>query len=255
MRKTNSKLDTESSHALIRFGLSLHEANTYVTLLRNGPMMAKEVAQSIAVLPNATYRLLQKLEDRGLIVSTGRHPNTFKALPTAVALESLAKRQMADIETNKEFLLARLSQKAKTDQTKIEVLASKRDFFRAYVDMAKQAKKEIDIISIGEEVPEDIIIVNRDCLERGVIIRFIVHRYDEKNKDLLMGWLRMGLLVRHYPDWGFHLVVYDNRYCLLAVNNPKNTDDRLSMKIFSEALSKSLGDYFNNIWEKAIPIH
>lgn len=254
MKDKSVSANEASLRALIKFGLSKQEAGTYLSLLQNGPLSVKELSEYVRVFPNALYRLLKELEEKGLIVSTGKHPNVFKALPPSISLEAFVKKQIAEVELNKETILSQLQQKGITDQTHIDVLGGKREFFRAYVEMAKNAKKQVDIISIGEEIPEEIILTNRDCLERGVTIRFIAHSHNKNNKDLLARWVKMGLLVRHYPDGGFHLVIMDNTRSLLSVNNPKNTDDRLAIKIFSEALSKSLGDYFNTIWERATPI-
>ena len=82
-------------------------------------------------------------------------------------------------------------------------------------------------------------------------MKMIAHKYDEENKDLLSAWSRMGMEIRHYPDWGFHLNVCDGKESLLAANNPENTRERTGMVITSGALSKALRDYFYFVWKKA----
>ena len=64
----------------------------------------------------------------------------------------------------------------------------------------------------------------------------------------------MGWRVRHYPGWGFHLFIIDGVRSVLAVNNPKNTQERVAFQIYSEGLSKALRDYFYFVWEKATKI-
>jgi len=120
-----------------------------------------------------------------------------------------------------------------------------------YSKMAIQAKNEILIISIGENVSEEVLLANRDCIQKGVTIRFIAHKYDKSNREILERWVKMGLKVRHFPDWGFHLVVFDKKVSMLMTNDPNNTNNRLGMQIFSEGLSKALNDYFYFIWEKS----
>lgn len=254
MKRMMPKTNSEVLQMLVTFGLTPDEARLYVALLHGGQSTARQLAVSVRILPNAVYRLLQNLERSGLIVSSGNHPNTFKSLPPSIAFEALAKKRIAGIEQNKERILACVREQPNSDQTKLEIIGSKREFFRSYVDLAKKARKYVDIVSIGEEIPEEIMMTNRDCLEHGVAIRFIVHKYDADNSELLGRWVRMGLSVRHYADWGYHLVIVDGTKSILATNNPKNTDDRMAIKIYSEGLSKALGDYFDALWEKAVPV-
>ena len=82
----------------------------------------------------------------------------------------------------------------------------------------------------------------------------IAHKYDQSNQKLLSSWVKMGWQVRHYPDWGFHLIVIDKKTSLLSINNPKNTEERVSFLIQSSGLSKAFHDYFYSVWEKATPI-
>jgi hypothetical protein len=117
--------------------------------------------------------------------------------------------------------------------------------------MLNKAKKEVLIISIGEQIPEEIVLGNRDAIARGVQVKMICHRYNQENKQLLESWQKMGWQIRHYPDWGFHLVVTDGINSILSVNNPKNTSERTGLEFFSSGLSRALRDYFYSVWKKA----
>ena len=46
---------------LVKFGLSKHEIKTYLILLEKGSLPVKEIAKEVEALPNALYRLLNKL--------------------------------------------------------------------------------------------------------------------------------------------------------------------------------------------------
>ena len=82
----------------------------------------------------------------------------------------------------------------------------------------------------------------------------IVHKNDKENKQILENFKKNGFEIRHYPDWGFHLNIYDSKKSIITVNNPQNTKERVSMEIFSLGLSKALRDYFYSVWEKATPV-
>jgi len=79
----------------------------------------------------------------------------------------------------------------------------------------------------------------------------IAHKYNKENKNLLLAWKRMGMEIRHYPDWGFHLLICDGRESLLAVNNHEDTRERTGIIITNKALSKALREYFLTVWKKA----
>ena len=54
-------------------------------------------------------------------------------------------------------------------QTKIETLTGWEKMMNKYVNLAQEAKKEILIISIGEPVPDEVKLVNRDVLEKCLL--------------------------------------------------------------------------------------
>ncbi|MFC1711555.1 TrmB family transcriptional regulator [Patescibacteria group bacterium] len=246
-----SKKALSSSHQLVKLGLSNNEAKVYQTLLKEGSLSVKEIAKRVSVFPSASYRVLNKLIKKGLISISGKHPALYRAISPSIGLDSFVKNKIVGLETLKDAALKTFKYKAKQDQTRIDLMYGGYEFFLNYANLAKEARNEILIISIGEPVPDEVVLANRDALEKGVKIKLIVHKSDKNNRELLLRWKKMGLKVKHYHDWGFHLVVFDKKTSLLSVNNPKNTNERIGLKIFSKGLSKALGDYFISVWEKA----
>jgi len=243
------------SQTLVKLGISFYETKLYQALLAEGSLSAKEVAGRVGVLPNAAYRLLEKLIEKGLVSATDKYPRIYRAVSPSIAFDIFTKRKILEIEKLRESAIKELiNKKPKTQETKINLIISRFEIFMAYVEMAKEAKREILIISIGEAVPDEILLANRDAIEKGVQIRMIAHKYDQENKNLLKAWQKMGWEIRHYADWGFHLVVFDGKKSVLAINNPKDTRERIGMQIFSEGLSKAFRDYFYFLWEKATEI-
>lgn len=254
MKPKSVNLASKYLQYLVHFGLSTKEAEAYIILSEKGPLPVNGVANITKASPNALYRILKNLIQKGLIIASPTHPAIYRTISPAIAFDALAKKQISTIEITRNELVQGLTSQQTHDQTKIDLIGNIRDFFLAYAKLAHKAQTDILIISIGEEVPGEVLLANRDCIERGITIRFIVHKNDESNKDIVRRWIRMGMKVRHYPDWGFHLVVIDKKVSLLAVNDPKNTSDRVSLQFNSEGLSKALSDYFNTTWEKASPI-
>lgn len=239
---------------LVRLGLSLHEARTYYALLKKGPLSVLNLAAKLKVFPTALYRILEKLKQEHMITLTIHRPKTFTAVNPDIALESFVRNRISGLENIKSELLPGLTTAPEDADTRIDLLGGKDELFRSYVSLAESAHNEILIISLGEKVSEEILLANRDCIERGVRIRFIVHRHDGTNRMILNRWIRMGLAIRYSKGEGFHIAVADRKTALLSVSDPKNPEKRVTLKIHSRNLARVLAEYFDNLWEKAHPV-
>jgi sugar-specific transcriptional regulator TrmB len=248
-------LSSTNSYGLVKLGLTKQEARIYQILVEEGPMNAIQLSQKIKILPNAVYRLINKLQEKNFVTTTEKGRRTFKAIPPTIAVKAYSNNKILEIEKLKDQAIENLIKgKTKTTETQVNFINSRQEIFNQSIVMIKQAKKEILIISIGESIPDELILTNRDALNRGVAVKMIAHKYDAGNEQLLKSWIKMGWQVRHYPDWGFHLVIVDGITSILSVNNPKNTEDRIGLQFFSTGLSKALKDYFYFIWEKSIKV-
>jgi sugar-specific transcriptional regulator TrmB len=70
----------ELTRGLTHLGLTVHEAQMYRAVVRNGPVTARN-AITASQLDRATgYRILARLAARGLVVPTGRRPHRFVGL-------------------------------------------------------------------------------------------------------------------------------------------------------------------------------
>lgn len=234
---------------LIQLGLSPDTATCYLTLIKHGALSAHDIAAKMHIVPNSVYRLIQTLQQRTLLVHLDTYPMTFQAVPISVALHTLADTAIKTFETIKEQ-----QQITPIPQTKIDIHTGWDKMMETYVQLAAHAQKEILIISIGESVPDEVKLVNRDVLERGVTIKFIVHTQNEQNRLLLSSWIHMGIAVRFIPDSGYHLIVIDKKICILATSNPHNTKERSTVVMYGESLSESMQKHFYTLWKQATPV-
>jgi sugar-specific transcriptional regulator TrmB len=243
---------------LVNLGLSKQEARIYLFLLKSGALDAKQIAVGINCLVPAIYRATKKLESKKLVSVLKTTPLTFQALPPKLALSSFAKKRAVNIEKKGEEIsdvLARVSKTAPFSATKIDLIIGRKQIFNISSGMVAKTKKEIALISIGETIPQKLLLEMKKASDRGVKIRMVAHKYDEENIEILRNFIKNGYEIRHYPDWGFHLVVYDSKKSLLIVNNPEDPIERSAMLIYSKGLSKALRDYFYSVWKKATKVH
>lgn len=78
-----SDLPDQLTRGLAHLGLSLHEAQMYRTVLRHGPMSARQAIHASRLDRATGYRILARLTARGLVVSAGQRPQRFLALDVA----------------------------------------------------------------------------------------------------------------------------------------------------------------------------
>lgn len=248
-------LKEEVLPGLVTMGLTPKEASCYLALVSNGSLSANEIGKETKMFSNAVYRLIKRLSNKGFVVSLDTHPVTFQAIPPRVAVEAYIQKQEQSLEKAKLLSLQAFSRKLpKAPETRIDVIASRQNMFAAYVELIQEAKKEVLIVSVGEPVPDALKLANRDALDRGVAMKFIVHQRNGQNKELLRSWARMGMDIRYYPDSGFHLMVFDSKQSILSASNQQNLAERTSMRIYSPGLSHALRDYFYSVWEKAMVV-
>lgn len=233
-------------------GISANASRCYSAINQSGSITISQIARQLKILPNAVYPIIRKLQKSNLIVPLDTYPIRFQSNPSAI--NTLIDQKIIQLNNLKTSTVNLQKSDSINTQTKIDVLVGQNSLMKQYLQMAPQAKKTIDIISIGEPIPDDIKIINVNAILRGVKIRFIVHKSDFDNQGLLHSWLRMGLEVRYCPEWGYHLVIFDGQQSILAVNNPSQTKERTSIVISSFGLSQALKNFFNIIWDKAQPI-
>ena len=253
--KNEAKKNAYLLPKLVNLGLSKQEAQIYLVLLEEGPQTAKNISKSINIYSPTVYRTARKLEKRNLIAILKTSPRTFQALPPQLSIPSYVKEKSISLEKNADEITKIMSQKIfASSSTNVNLIFGINELFTESIKLINEIKKELLIISIGELITEELLLSINQARQRGVKILMIVHKNDKENKQILENFKKNGFEIRHYPDWGFHLNIYDSKKSIITVNNPQNTKERVSMEIFSLGLSKALRDYFYSVWEKATPV-
>ncbi len=239
-------------HRLVKLGLTTQEANIYLWLLEHGPARPASVAKALKLLTPAVYRSVHSLSRKGFLSLSGRRPYWLEPIPPEIVLPAFVKKQALVMNQLAQELSLFLAPKTKIkDPTQVEVIYGKEKNHYFAAQLARESQKEILAISIGEPIPPDLLVAIRKAVLRGIRMKLIVHKYDDENKELLENYVKNGMEIRYYPDWGFHLAVFDKKKVLLSVNDPENTRRRISIFFHSRGLAKAMRDYFLTVWKKA----
>jgi len=239
------------SQNLMNLGLTKQESLVYQLLLTEGALTASEISKKLNLIRNASYRLLRKLVGIGFITLLDTTPATFQARRPSAAIDYYLKGRINDLEDYASQSIASLTEISKPNKTRIDFISNKNEMFSLYARFAKEAKKQILIISIGEDVPDETRLANRDALAKNINIRFIPQKYDKENRNLLEAWKKMGIQVRYYEDAGYHLVIFDQDKAILMASNTQKPTERNGVVIYSQSIAKALTNHFEVIWGKA----
>ena len=88
----------EVCKALINFGLSKNEARVFTYLAKYGEQKAHKISKALSLHRTETYKILKRLEERGLAYRILDKPIKFAAVPIDKALENLVQEERQRIK-------------------------------------------------------------------------------------------------------------------------------------------------------------
>ena len=151
-------LSKEVTQALAEFGLSGNDVKALIALMKFGFLKASQLARKAGIPRPEIYRILKKLEERGLIQSRLEYPKVFKVIkPDRLVGQLLAfeKEKVAIMAAGKEELINALNS---IDEEKVEeageeegirVLVGRQQVCNKKIELCKLAKNRIDYMVSG----------------------------------------------------------------------------------------------------------
>ncbi len=84
---------------LFKFGLTPNEVKVFIYLGKYGPKTAIEISKSMKIARTETYRVLNTLQNMGIVSSTFDHPTRFSSIPIEDAINVLIESEMENVKT------------------------------------------------------------------------------------------------------------------------------------------------------------
>jgi len=240
---------------LVSIGLSEQEAEIYVELLDKQTARPKQLAHDLKLMRPSVYRSLLSLVDKGFALKLDASPAVFQAVAPKIAVTHFTNSTARKIFDARDMTLQALSLLEPRAHTAVELITGAKQWYQLYSQRTKLAKAEVLVISVGEQVEAKVRQAFREAASRGVKHRFIFHRYSKINEAILKGWLGTGdTQVRHFPDAGYHLVIWDTQELAIVASNPDNPSERSGMFIKSPSLATAMRSYFFTLWDQSLPV-
>jgi sugar-specific transcriptional regulator TrmB len=107
--KDASKLSKEwMQKILIDLGFTETDAQIYVFLTTEGPRKARDIAEAVNLYSQQLYRILKKLQNKGMVIASLEYPTLFSAVLFEKVLDLIVKakkeQHKALQESKKELL-------------------------------------------------------------------------------------------------------------------------------------------------------
>jgi len=97
-------------NTLVDFGLKRTDAQIYAFLAKKGPKRGKDLVRALKITRQQVYPSLKKLQKRGIVNSTTKHPAVFSAVSIEEVLDMFIKTRIEEIKRliqNKEEALCK----------------------------------------------------------------------------------------------------------------------------------------------------
>lgn len=241
-----------SQRLFSELGLSVDESRIYSLLLSSGSLSVSELAENMGILPTNIYRLASALQNKGMVTQISSSPKTYQAVPPKAAITKITSDKALSLSNSAASLIEQLTAQSENRVPSMGILTGESELFSHFVKLSDQAKKEIQVISIGEEVPQSIWKSVEHAVSRDVSVRFIFHQNTKDNVLIIKRWQQVGADVRHVPNEGYHLFIFDNETVVISVSNTKNTKERTGVEITSEPIVSAMKQYFEQQWAASV---
>jgi len=229
-----------------------------VLLTLDKPLTIKQLAIELDILPTAVYRSAKPLIDLGLIEKSSKYPTIFIAKPLDESL-SLFLLAQGDWFSKKFFSkqkdnLFNGKEISKSHQIKLLFIQSRDQLMTLSVGEVKKAKKSIDLLRSGHEIPADLMLALTEAKRRGVTTRMLIQDYGTENLDQICYWKKNGLLVKKTNLRYVRLMMYDSSIVYFMSYKHTRSEKDQGMKIDYTPLAVILSKTFSEWWQKASEI-
>jgi sugar-specific transcriptional regulator TrmB len=179
-------MKSEATETLNQLGLTTQQAKIYLSLLETSTTTAKGLSKRSRTARQATYRLLEELEEKGLVERTITSPIMFTAMPLEDSLPILIKRkknQISETQKNAIILLKKIRgknlKKLPMEEPYFCLISEKEANLLRIRKALSSSKETVDIITTSNRFKtfaprfgEDI----GNALKRCVTFRIIVEK-------------------------------------------------------------------------------
>ncbi|MBU0466235.1 MAG: hypothetical protein KJ718_02870 [Nanoarchaeota archaeon] len=236
---------------LIKLGLTEYEARVYLALAKLGPAAVREIVLDSKVPRNKAYEVLQRLEDKGKVVSLPVSPKRFK-----ISNPELFREEVKDLSESVDYLV-KLVEMPKSVECRdlFWIIKGKKAIQEKLALTNQNVKKEILACNNLSKILYKNIREMQNAVKRGVKAKMIC-TFDENRISSYKEWLSTGAQIRVFNHKMFGPVlprigVFDETKARLTIGHPEvqKEEDYITIWTESKVFATMLRKHFLNMWK------
>jgi len=241
---------------LKRLGFTEYEARAFLSLAKIGPSTVREIVLDSALPRNKAYEALQRLEQKGYVISLPLSPRRYK-----ISNPELFKRQVQELDKSVVSLI-KLIEMPKSQEFKdlFWVMKGRKTLIdRFNVENAKVEKEMLGCSNLNVMLYRNMRTV-KEKVKQGAKFKFITP-FDKKNIPVYKAWLRTGSKLRIFNEKKFgpllpRFAIFDLKKARLSVGMPEveKEEDHITLWTESKAFCVMLRHQFLHMWRCSEPI-
>lgn len=239
-------------------GMGPEEVEIYRAVIERSRSTLRELATATGMTQASARRVLEVLQDKGLVALTPGSPSQFLPTPPDIALEALVTQKQAELDRVRSMAAGLAEQiRARIEVTSplevVEVIAGAEAMTRRFDQLQRQATEEICILDkppyarAGNPLEEEL-------LAAGIKYRAI---YDRAGLDLpdhlihFESFAQLGEEARVISGLPCKLSIFDRTLAFIPLYPVVSG----GLVIHPSPLVAALMSWFQLLWERAVPLH
>ncbi|RLI06304.1 hypothetical protein DRO22_01430 [Candidatus Bathyarchaeota archaeon] len=249
---------------LQNYGVDKEESQIYVHLLIHGPSGAGAIAKSLGVNRVKVYRILKRLEEKGMVEAILGRPVKYLAMPLEEAVNGLIeneKKRIRLMEAEKKKLLEAYEKIAERQprivEPKFRILHGRKAVFNFLSGMFERAREEIALMTTVNDLYRFTYVGLDEVLKRkaqnGVKVEILTET-NEKTIEIIETYLGFAEVYHRKLPGAIRFITIDEKEAFTSVL----MDDSISLNIEKDAgLWTNSADYveamkrfFEDFWSR-----
>lgn len=230
-----------------------HQTESIYKLLlkNNNPLDAKSIGSKLSISAHTVYRAVKPLVGLGLVARLDVYPTQFAVTNFSNALDAY-QLSVRENFLGKFFPQDVIGNNREPDSPlDISFIKDRQELLERSNQDMRLAKKEVNLIVSGLEVPAETILEYKQAVDRGVRIRTLVQRLDEVNKEMLQNWRKIGIDVRFFSLLEARIIIFDSEIVYLTSYNPDEQNEGIGMRFKYPPIARIMSQVFEERWGRS----
>lgn len=261
-------IEEELFQLLTQLGLTTSQAKVYIGLLELKQASGKVTARHSKMARQEVYRVLDELQEKGLVEKIIARPTEFKPVLIEDCLSILIaskKNEFSENQRKAAILLRKFNKESSRIKSQIQeddskfILIPEREVTKRVKRKIENTRTSLDAITTLNRFRHLIQNVNDECekaLERGVKFRLIVNKFDNENllTPVTKSVPKNPLFNLRYISTPHRvaLAIYDKKEVCVAISATASINETPILMSNNPSLVEIAQSYFETAWIKAM---